>query len=398
MVKLMLDRLGSDHRRQPRETLHTPDEIECYHVNAQFSEDMGDIGVIRFGKILHVLQYCVEAIWCRFRYGLEYFYYVPAPGKRAALYRDWIVMLMCRPFFKGFVYHWHAVGMGDWLHCEGNWFERWVTHRLLGHSALSLALAVPGMRDALWFESKRVEIVPNGIPDPCPDFERTVLPLRLARTVARKKILAGESLTPGDRERAGGDPEVFKVLYMAHCTRDKGIFDTLESVAIVNTGLLASGSGLRIELSVGGAFMAENEKAEFNERITRDDLRSGIGEKSVVDYKGFISGEEKDRLLRESDCFCFPTYYSAEGQPVNLIESMAFGLPVITTHWRAIPEQLPSEYPGFVPSRAPREIASVLQFFFTHNQAMELREQFTSHFTDQRHIEIMRKALLGMVR
>ena len=35
-----------------------------------------------------------------------------APGKRAALYRDWVVMVLCRPFFRQVIHHWHAVGLG----------------------------------------------------------------------------------------------------------------------------------------------------------------------------------------------------------------------------------------------------------------------------------------------
>src|SRR6185369_4795302 len=144
---------------------------ECYHVNCRYSDSLEDIGMLRLEKMWLVLRYSMEAIWCRYRYGVRTLYYVPAPGKRAALYRDWVVMLLCRPFFRDIIHHWHASGLGDWLKQEGTWFERWVTHRLLGRADVGLALAIPGMRDALWFRTRQVEIVPNGIPDPCPDFD-----------------------------------------------------------------------------------------------------------------------------------------------------------------------------------------------------------------------------------
>ena len=72
-----------------------------------------------------------------------------------------------------------------------------------------------------------------------------------------------------------------------------------------------------------------------------------------VTYAGFVFGPAKQRILTESDCFCFPTYYYAESFGLVLVEAMAFGLPVITTRWRSIPELLPQDYPGFVDIRSP---------------------------------------------
>ena len=392
MVKLMLDGFGGDHRRiQNSEFKIQNSAIACYHVNARFSEDMEDIGAFRFEKAMLVLRYCIEAIWCRFRYGIDAFYYVPAPGKRAALYRDWIVMLLCRPFFRHFIHHWHAVGLGDWLQRDGTWIERRLTHWLLGHPALGIALAIPSMRDALWFRTGRVEIVANGIPDPCPDFDTAVLPRRRARLAARRALLAGTPPTSAERASVGADPEIFRVLYLAHCTREKGIFDTLDGVALANAQLAAARSPLRVQLTVAGAFLHEHEEAEFRERIAQPDLTGAIT------HAGFVSGETKTRLFVESDAFCFPTYYAAEGQPVNLIEAMAFGLIVLTTRWRTIPELMPADYHDFVPVRAPVAIAQALVEAPAWD-ATALRPKFLAHFTEQQHLKVLRDAIRSLTK
>lgn len=369
MVKLMLD-----HFAQPGSG------IECYHVDARYSEDLEDIGSFRFGKAWLVLRYCIEAIWCRFRHGVRAFYYVPAPGKRAALFRDWIVMLLCRPFFPQFIHHWHAVGLGDWLQRDGTWLERWLTHRLLARPSLGIALAIPSMRDALWFLTQHVEVVANGIPDPCPDFDTVVLPRRRARLGARRAWLAG-------RTDSDPDTRVLRALFLAHCTREKGVFDALDGVQLANERLIADGSPLRVQLTIAGAFFNDHEEREFRERLSQ------VGEN--VRYVGFVSGEEKARLLRESDVFCFPTYYAAEGQPVSLIEAMGCGLPIVTTRWRAIPELLPPDHPGFTPPRAPAEVAAALIRVCTHDDASQLRAHFLASYTESRHIECLRSALLG---
>jgi len=374
MVKLMLDGLREGDAA-----------VECYHVNCRFSDNMEDIGEIRFGKIWLLAQYCIQAILCRFRHGVKSFYYVPAPGKRAALYRDWFIMFLCRPFFKEVIFHWHAAGLGDWLHREGFWFEKILTRRLLRHPDLSIVLAISGMRDALWFETKKLEIVPNGIPDPCPQFAQEILPGRRSRTEARRKIQTGELSVQVENAGSG----VFNVLYLAHCTRKKGLFDTLEAVAIANA---TPSSPVRVHLTVAGAFLDAGEEAEFQQRIRQADLEGS------VTFAGFVSGEEKMKLLRSSDCLCFPTYYEAEGQPVSIIEAMAFGLPVIATRWRGIPAMLPANYPGFVPQQAPQDIAAMMKQLFTLDLTAMLRDRFTECFTGACYVRHMRNALQGVGR
>lgn len=388
MVKLMLEGLGGN-RRAADSTATSPGEVECYHVNCRYSDAFEDIGSFRVEKMWLVLRYCLEAIWCRFRYGVRAFYYVPAPGKRAALYRDWVVMLLCRPFFRDFIHHWHAVGLGDWLRAEGTWVERWLTHRLLGRCSLGISLAITSMRDALWFRSKRVEVVANGIPDPCPNFDETLLPARRARLHARNQLVAGHELTDAERAAAGGEPNQFKILYLAHCTREKGLFDTLDAVAIVNAKWKEEASPLRCQLTVAGAFLEPEEETEFRERLRQPDIAD------AVHYAGFVGAAEKETLLRSSDCLSFPTYYAAEGQPVNLIESIAHGLPVVTTRWRGIPEILPTDYHGFVAARSPASVASALVAAASED-GTALRGHFLAHYVFGHFVQEMREVILSV--
>ncbi len=126
MVKLMLDRLsGADADGEGG-------RLVVRHVNCQFSDEVADIGRFQWRKLGLLVRYCWEAIRWRLREGRMVFYYVPAPGVRAAVYRDWLVMGLCRPFFGQRVFHWHGVGLGEWLEAEGRGWERWVTRWLLG--------------------------------------------------------------------------------------------------------------------------------------------------------------------------------------------------------------------------------------------------------------------------
>jgi len=385
MVKLMLDGFGGDHRKRRNASTSTAHDIECYHINVRLSKQLQDIGDMRSGKIFLLLYYCLRAIWCRFRYGVETFYYVPAPGKRSALYRDWMVMLLCRPFFKRVILHWHAAGLAKWLETCTQIRSRSLTYRLMKDIDLSIVLSKYNRADAEKLFAKKIEIVSNGIPDPCPAFANDVLPLRKARLAARRKLIAGESLTPGEQSQAGGDPQIVRVLYLAHCTREKGAFNAMVGVALANKKLAEQHSPVSLQLTVTGSFVTATDRAEF-QHLMKDSAVS-----SCVHYVGFVAGEQKEGLLRMADVFCFPTFYVNENQPVNLIEAMAFGLPVLTTRWRSLPEILPPNYTGLVEVHSPGQVADGLLALMTKD-GETLRESFLKRFTLDKYLSSLAAA------
>jgi glycosyltransferase involved in cell wall biosynthesis len=54
-----------------------------------------------------------------------------------------------------------------------------------------------------------------------------------------------------------------------------------------------------------------------------------LGVNNKVNFTGWISGEKKEILFRESIIFCLPSY--SEGFPMAVLDAWAYGLPVITT-------------------------------------------------------------------
>jgi len=390
MTKLMLDAFGGDQRdAKVRRARGKGDlRIECFHVDARLSSGLDDIGRVRFQKVFLIVRYALEAIWCRWRYGVSTMYYVPAPGQRAPLYRDWIVMALCRPFFSRLIFHTHAVGVGTWLEEQARPWERWISKRLLGGADLNIALSEYYRAEVMKLCPKRVEIVPIGIPDPCPEFEKRVLPRRRARVAARAVLLRGQAVCEPE---AGEDPDVFRVLFLSMCHRDKGLFDALEAVALLHQGLLKENLLIQVHFDVVGKFFEAKDRQAFDARIAQPDLQTSQG--PVVKYHGFVDTETKYRLLRESDCFCFPTYYEAEGQPASLVEAMAFGLPVVTTRWRAIPDLFEEGYPGLVDIKSPRQLVEKFELFLREYGAETFRGSFLGRFTEQRYMSSLKEVL-----
>jgi glycosyltransferase involved in cell wall biosynthesis len=379
MVQLMLEGFGGDARKKKPGAVN-PHGLECYHVNARFSRGLSDIGEFQGTKIFLIFWFCLQALWLRCRYGVKNFYYVPAPGKRVALYRDWLVMFLCRPFFKNMILHWHAAGLAKWLETEAIISFRAATYRLFKPVDLSLVLSRYNFADAEKLLSRRVCIVNNGIPDPCPDFETAIRPHRRDRFARRQQIFGREY---------SGTPVTVNVLFLAHCTREKGLFVAIDGVLAANRELARRKLPMQLKLTAAGNFVTDDEQAAFNELLKNPAVAA------VISHAGFVSGERKEQLYREADLFLFPTQYLGENQPVNLIEAMAFGLPLVTTRWRSLPEMLPPNYPGLVSGQNADEIAAALLNVLAVKSGELARGHFTANFTIERHLARLAEALHG---
>ena len=65
-------------------------------------------------------------------------------------------------------------------------------------------------------------------------------------------------------------------------------------------------------------------------------LANELGIEKQCMFLGWISGEEKDKVFKESSIFCLPSY--AEGFPMAVLDAWAYGLPVVTTPVGGIPD------------------------------------------------------------
>lgn len=199
---------------------------------------------------------------------------------------------------------------------------------VLGTALTEMYAFVPGYRE-------KVVVVVNGLPDDMPGWNR---------------VRAAKSRT-GDQIR---------VLYLSNLIESKGYLDVLEAVRRL---VRDHGLNLRADFCGGFRIMSdtktyrsiEEARADFMDRI------EACGLSDRVTWHGSVSGERKRELLARAHYFALPTAYKYEGQPVSIIEAMAYGALVISTRYRTIPEMLDEGRAGvFVEPGRPDQIVDAV--------------------------------------
>ena len=398
MVEILLEGLRADAR------------FEVHHVDARVSDDLEDVGSFRPQKIIRLFKCILQAWWLRLRHGPMAFYYVPAPAKRSAIIRDWVVMAFCRPLFPELILHWHAYGLGEWA-SEGNDWSRKLTRWALRKADLSIVLNNYNKRDAAVFEPKRIEVVPNGIADQFPDYETALAPKRKNRATALKALHA----VAGNESRVAGEEianlETVRFLFLGHLIETKGVFVAIEATGLANEELRRAGAAWRAHLTLAGSFASGDEKRRVvaaMEKVNSDGkkwegekvgkwegTKAADNEGVCVELVGFLNSVQKKSALEEADCLVFPTFYEGETQGLVLLEAMSSGLPVITTSWRGVPEILPEGYCGVATPRSAAEFAQQMLRVNEFQLSDGLRAHFNGRLDTKKHLCRLLVLLLG---
>lgn len=343
MVQLLLDELPK-----------AAPEIEIHHVNLALSRTGTDIGRWQPGKLLAARRALRSAHAAIRQSGCDTLYYVPAPGKRIALWRDIMLLSSLRPQVQHLVLHWHASGLGQWLETQAMGWERRAAQRALGGADLSITLAPSLQADTEILRPKGTAIVPNGIRDP---FARNEMATRTAKS----------------REAAR------QILFLGAGSMAKGLFRTIEALAHLPENYA---------LTFAGGFADQNSARNFASAKARFGRR--------LHHAGFVGEAERRALLGNCDVLAFPTTYEHEAFPLVLVEALAADLPIVTTRWRAIPELLPPDFDGFVDPADPTHVAGQIIRQAATPPAGTHRAYFKKHYSAAKFGHGMSEALRSL--
>jgi len=155
--------------------------------------------------------------------------------------------------------------------------------------------------------------------------------------------------------------ESFKMIYLSYMIESKGYLDVLEAVNI-----LINEFDRNVECVFAGMFKLSVDDEKFKSEIEaslefHNFIQKNKLDKFVTYYDGLM-GTKKSEAFLKSHIFLLPTYFKFEGQPVSVLEAMAYGCVPIVTKYRMIPDMVTPETGIYVEKKSPRQIADKIMY------------------------------------
>jgi len=278
-------------------------KIEFQLIRMFFSEDMNENGKFSFKKIWKLLFLQIQTLYKLASYRPDYVYYPLSGCEKIPVYRDIVMLFFVRLFGFKTIFHFHAGGIAE-IYPRLNFFMQKLFKFIFFKSGHSICMSKSGLKDPQFLESKNIEIIPYGV-------ERSENEIKPDKYDMNKKC---------------------QVLFVGVCRESKGILDFIKVIDIANK------ADSRIIGKIVGKIFSEKEQ---------EAVRRGI-EQGIIISEGVKIGDEKNTIFKESDLFLFPSFFEHENFPTVVLEAFSYGIPVISTKWRGIVDQIEHGRNGYL--------------------------------------------------
>lgn len=151
---------------------------------------------------------------------------------------------------------------------------------------------------------------------------------RLKKITGKNNIITiyNPILLPKIKSKINNDK--VNILFLGRLGKRKGTYDLLNSIRNL--------SGVDFELKLcGDGDVEQIKKLIFNYKL-----------EEKIKVLGWVSGNEKEKLLESADIYVLPSYN--EGLPMSILEAMTYRLPVVSTTVGGIPEAVEHGKTGFL--------------------------------------------------
>lgn len=206
--------------------------------------------------------------------------------------------------------------------------------------------------------------------------KRLVEPMKEKNRSARVEYLYNSVTVP---EKNTYSSENVNILFLGRLGKRKGVYDLLPVIKNLDN---------KIENKYKFFLCGDGEVAEVIEKVKGVEIEHRIG------HIGWVSGEERDEILSGTVINVLPSYN--EGLPMTILETMARGIPNISTYVASIPEVIENEVNGFLIE--PGDMAALEADLIKLIGDKELREEFSeksyelikNNFSLDEHIKLLK--------
>lgn len=207
---------------------------------------------------------------------------------KGSFWRKSLFVLLCVPFRRRIIIHLHGGAFANIYRTYPSWKKAFVNF-------------IFDLADAIVVLSKH--------------WEEFIRPL----TKAQIKIINNFVHDNFEPSQALAEGRNLKCLYLGQFSANKGIYDLLpvfsEVVRLFPQARLVCGG--------------DGEMSKVRETI------NSLGASSYIETPGWVSGEDKTKLLHQCGIFILPSYH--EGLPMSIIEAMSCSMAVISTRVGGVP-------------------------------------------------------------
>lgn len=145
--------------------------------------------------------------------------------------------------------------------------------------------------------------------------------------------------------------KMINLLFLGVITPQKGIFDLVSAIA-ENKEVLAN----KVKLIVCGSGHSD----QLQELIEKYQLEK------YIDFKGWVTGDEKRNLIQGTDVYILPSYF--EGVPISILEAMSFGKPIISTNVGGVPEVVEDGINGLLITPGDKDALVNAMLYYANNK------------------------------
>ena len=341
-------------------------------VDATRGINVSKSGTFSFTRALDTL--CVVGlVWCNlFRCKT---YYATMSTSSLGFIRDYLTVGFAKLLCRRTVLHLHGGGFEDFYVNSEPWLQRLIRSNLKRIDTIVVLgeLLKVQFYCAGEFVHSKLVVVPNG------------LTLGINEPPAEDKNLR-------DQKRVA-------LLYLSSLMPSKGFFDVLEAMQLLEVEQPG-----RYHLNLCGSFVdvKVDSALEVYDFTTLHAYIKSHNLSNCVTYHGQVMGAAKEKQFIQANIFLLPTSYAWEGQPLSIIEALAFSTPVISCYHKGIPELVEEGVSGFLvePENPKAIVANVVQMTadaqLYERMSASARVHYETNFRREVHLERLISVIMNL--